>query len=189
MLSHYRPATLHVVQPARQDTGWDIFNLILSLYIYIVPYTTYLKMTTLPITLVGGTGLTGSATLLALLQSPSAVNLTAITRKEHPAPVQNYTNASTSYTNRALTNLADAITSTEGVGPNGGVYISCLGTTRGQAGGFEKQKEIDLYLNRDLVTKAKADGAKTVSQPLPYVEACIDGRQSWYHQVEPILTP
>jgi hypothetical protein len=110
-------------------------------------------MTTLPITLVGGTGLTGSATLLALLQSPSAVNLTA--------------NASTSYVNRALPNLADAITSTEGVGPNGGVYISCLGTTRGQAGGFEKQKEIDLYLNRDLVTKAKADGAKTVSQLLP----------------------
>jgi len=120
-------------------------------------------MTTLPITLVGGTGLTGSATLIALLQSPSAVNLTAITRKEHPAPVQNYTNASTSYVNRALTNLADAIASTGGVGPNGGVYISCLGTTRGQAGGFEKQKEIDLYLNRDLVTKAKADGAKTVS--------------------------
>jgi hypothetical protein len=125
-------------------------------------------MTTLPITLVGGTGLTGSATLLALLQSPSAINLTAITRRDHPSPVQNYTNASTSYINRALPNLADAITSTEGVGPKGGVYISCLGTTRGQAGGFEKQKEIDLYLNRDLVTKAKADGAKTVSQLLPH---------------------
>ena len=133
-------------------------------------------MTTLPITLVGGTGLTGSAALLALLQSPSAVSLTAITRKDTPAPVQSYANASTSYTNRALPNLADAITSTEGVGPNGGVYISCLGTTRAQAGGFEKQKEIDLYLNRDLVNKAKADGAKTVSDtdciPSRHCEKC-----------------
>ena len=119
-------------------------------------------MASLPITLVGGTGLTGSATLLALLQSPASVQLTAITRKDNPSPVQQFTNASTSYTNRALPNLADAVKSTEGVGPNGGVYISCLGTTRGQAGGFEKQKEIDLYLNRDLVTKAKADGARTV---------------------------
>jgi uncharacterized protein YbjT (DUF2867 family) len=122
-------------------------------------------MTSLPITLVGGTGLTGSATLLALLQSPTAVNVTAITRKDTPSALQSFTNASTSYTNRALPNLADAVGSTEGVGPSGGVYISCLGTTRGQAGGFEKQKEIDLYLNRDLVTKAKADGAKTVSNP------------------------
>jgi uncharacterized protein YbjT (DUF2867 family) len=123
-------------------------------------------MTSLPITLVGGTGLTGSATLLALLQSPTAVDLTTITRKDTPSPLQSFTNASTSYTNRALSNLADAVGSSEGVGPSGGVYISCLGTTRGQAGGFEKQKEIDLYLNRDLATKAKADGAKTVSNPL-----------------------
>lgn len=120
-------------------------------------------MTSLPVTLVGGTGLTGSATLLALLQSSSSINLTALTRKDTPAPVQP-TQASTTYTNRTFPNLADAISSTEGVGPKGGVYISCLGTTRGQAGGFEKQKEIDLYLNRDLVTKAKADGAKTVSR-------------------------
>jgi uncharacterized protein YbjT (DUF2867 family) len=119
-------------------------------------------MTTLPITLVGGTGLTGSAALLALLQSPANISLTTITRKEAPAPINAYANASTSYHNRALSNLADAITLNEGVGPSGGVYVSCLGTTRGAAGGFEKQKEIDLYLNRDLANKAKADGAKVV---------------------------
>lgn len=123
-------------------------------------------MTSLPVTLVGATGLTGSATLLALLQSPSSVSLTAITRKETPSPVQP-AHTSTSYVNRTIPNLADAISSPEGVGPKGGVYISCLGTTRGAAGGFEKQKEIDLYLNRDLVTKAKADGAKTVSLVYP----------------------
>lgn len=120
-------------------------------------------MSSLPVTLVGATGLTGSATLLALLQSSSAIDLTTLTRKDTSAPVTP-TNGSTSYTNRTFPNLADAIGSSGGkVGPEGGVYISCLGTTRGQAGGFEKQKEIDLYLNRDLVTKAKADGAKTVS--------------------------
>lgn len=118
----------------------------------------------LPITLVGGTGLTGSATLLALLQSPSAIDLTTLTRKDAPAPMDP-TNSLTGYTNRTFSNLGDSIKSTEGVGPKDGVYISCLGTTRGAAGGFEKQKEIDLYLNRDLVTKAKADGAKTVSTP------------------------
>lgn len=120
-------------------------------------------MSSLPITLVGGTGLTGSAALLALLQSPSAIQLTTITRKDAPSPIQAFTNGSTTYTNRPFPNLSDAIGSSEGVGPSGGVYISCLGTTRGAAGGFEKQKEIDLYLNRDLVKKAKADGAKTVS--------------------------
>ena len=118
-------------------------------------------MSSLPVTLVGGTGLTGSAALLALLQSPTSIDLTTITRKPTPAPVGS-TNGSTNYVNRVYTNLAESISSTEGVGPKGGVYVSCLGTTRGAAGGFEKQKEIDLYLNRDLVTKAKADGAKTV---------------------------
>lgn len=126
-------------------------------------------MPSLPVTLVGGTGLTGSATLLALLQSPSSISLTTITRKDTPAPVSS-TNAETSYTNRTFSNLADSISSTEGVGPSGGVYISCLGTTRGAAGGFEKQKEIDLYLNRDLVTKAKSDGAKIVSNLYPRSE-------------------
>ena len=130
---------------------------------YILPES---NMSSLPITLVGGTGLTGSAALLALLQSPSAVQLTTITRKDAPSPIQAFTNGSTTYINRPFSNLSDAIGSSEGVGPSGGVYISCLGTTRGAAGGFEKQKEIDLYLNRDLVTKAKADGAKTVSYPI-----------------------
>jgi hypothetical protein len=128
-------------------------------------------MTNLPITLVGATGLTGSATLAALLQSPSAISLTTITRKDTSAPNQ-AANPATTYTNRSLPNLADAIKSNEGVGPNGGVYISCLGTTRGQAGGFEKQKEIDLYLNRDLVTQAKADGAKTVSMVIIAMKSC-----------------
>ena len=125
-------------------------------------------MSSLPVTLVGGTGLTGSATLLALLQSPSAIHLTAITRKATQAPVSP-TNPTTEYVNRTFPNLADSISSTEGVGPKNGVYISCLGTTRGAAGGFEKQKEIDLYLNRDLVTKAKADGAKTVRPSLYFL--------------------
>lgn len=43
------------------------------------------------------------------------------------------------------------------------MYVSCLGTTRAGAGGFEQQKKIDLDLNRDLAKKAREDGASVVS--------------------------
>jgi uncharacterized protein YbjT (DUF2867 family) len=41
------------------------------------------------------------------------------------------------------------------------VFISALGTTRGQAGSFAAQKEIDYDLNLALAKSAKAAGTKT----------------------------
>lgn len=44
--------------------------------------------------------------------------------------------------------------------------MSCLGTTRAKAGGTAEQEKLDLGLNKDLATRAKKDGASTVSKQL-----------------------
>ncbi|KAK4686805.1 hypothetical protein P7C73_g3319, partial [Tremellales sp. Uapishka_1] len=111
--------------------------------------------TSIPVTLVGATGLTGSATLLSLLSSASPFTITALTRRAISAPVQP-ANASTTYANRVIEDLFTAPSGP--VGSSNGVYISCLGTTRA-AEGLEKQIQTDLVLNRDLAKKAKADGS------------------------------
>ncbi|ODN91321.1 hypothetical protein L198_05831 [Cryptococcus wingfieldii CBS 7118] len=41
----------------------------------------------------------------------------------------------------------------------GGVYVSCLATTR--VNRKEAQEKVDWELNRDLATRAKADGSRT----------------------------
>jgi hypothetical protein len=111
-----------------------------------------------PVTLVGGTGLTGSAAVKALLASSHAFALTTLTRR----PLEGESsNPSTTYTNKTFSDLFEAVKGD--VATKGGVYVSCLGTTRAAAGGLDKQIRIDLDLNRDLVQKAKEDGASTVS--------------------------
>jgi hypothetical protein len=42
--------------------------------------------------------------------------------------------------------------------------VSCLGTTRADVGGINKQRAIDLDMNRDLAQQARNDGAETVSR-------------------------
>jgi len=112
---------------------------------------------TTPITLVGATGLTGSSTLLHLLQSKRNFDITAITRKQLANPI------STSTSKYANLHYPDLTSSLSGpVGKKDGVYISCLGSTRAGEGGLEGQIKIDLDLNRDLAKKAKDDGADTV---------------------------
>ena len=116
----------------------------------------------IPITLVGATGLTGSATLTALLQSSTPFAITTIARKAISAePAKN---PSTTFTNQLTENLFDAPKSEVGV--KGGVYASCLGTTRATAGSFAEQEKLDLGLNKDLAQRAKEDGVDTVSFPL-----------------------
>jgi uncharacterized protein YbjT (DUF2867 family) len=111
-----------------------------------------------PVTLVGGTGLTGSAAVKALLASSHPFALTTLTRR----PLEGESsNPSTTYTNKTFSDLFEAVKGD--VATKGGVYVSCLGTTRAAAGGLDKQIRIDLDLNRDLVQKAKEDGASTVS--------------------------
>lgn len=51
----------------------------------------------------------------------------------------------------------------------GGIYVSCLGTTRADAGGTAEQEKVDLGLNKDLATRAKKDGASTVSNCPPTI--------------------
>lgn len=114
-----------------------------------------------PLTIVGSTGLTGSAALRALLASPANFAITALTRRAHP---QTAANPKTSYTNRVLADASEASSSPELLAAPGSVYVSCLGTTRADAGSVEAQKKIDYDLNLALATRAKKDGAKTVSR-------------------------
>jgi len=114
----------------------------------------------IPVTIVGSTGLTGSAALRSLLASPVSFAVTALTRRDNPATPSN---PGTSYTNRVTPDLNSAATAAEPLAAPKGVYISCLGTTRADSGGVEQQKKIDLDLNRELAQKARKDGATTVS--------------------------
>ena len=112
------------------------------------------------VTLVGATGLTGSSTLTALLGSTDPFAIRTIARKV--IPVQTARNNATTFTHTLVEDMFSAPQSA--VGEQGGVYISCLGTTRAAAGGVEKQEKIDLVLNRDLAKRAKEDGVDTVSE-------------------------
>ena len=112
-----------------------------------------------PVTLVGATGLTGSATLTALLASHHPFDITTLARKAISA--RTATNPQTTFTHSIVSDLFEAPSST--VGEAGGVYISCLGTTRATAGGVKEQEKLDLGLNRDLAKRAKDDGVDTVS--------------------------
>ncbi|KAL7424892.1 Protein fmp52, mitochondrial [Cryptotrichosporon argae] len=124
-----------------------------------------------PVTLVGATGLTGHATFLSLLSSPSPIDLLAVTRRALAAPS---TAPGVRYANLVVPDFSAVLDGTGSgtgsgeaqpeAGPiarDGGVFVSCLGTTRAQAGGTDKQAEVDLVLNRRLAERAKADGAST----------------------------
>ena len=115
--------------------------------------------TPVPIILIGATGLTGAATLSALLRTKTALDITTIARKAiNPDPASH---PDTVYSHNFVTDLFEAPSGD--VGKKGGVYISCLGTTRGSAGSFAEQEKLDLGLNRDLANKAKKDGSERVS--------------------------
>lgn len=112
------------------------------------------------ITLLGSTGLTGSATLRTLLSSPiQPFKISTFTRSVPSTTTTG--NTSTTHTNKTFPDLFKA--ATEKLAGKGDVYVSCLGTTRAGAGGFENQKKIDLDMNRDLAKKAREDGARIVS--------------------------
>ncbi|WVQ75310.1 hypothetical protein IAR50_004926 [Cryptococcus sp. DSM 104548] len=116
-----------------------------------------------PVTILGSTGLTGSATLHALLTSAHTFAITTITRRPIPSPFPKCTpsNLHTLLDERVYNSLFDAPgdTARGRLVQEGGVYVSCLATTR--VNGKEAQEKVDWELNRDLATRAKADGAKT----------------------------
>ncbi|KAK8849436.1 hypothetical protein IAR55_004768 [Kwoniella newhampshirensis] len=117
--------------------------------------------TTTAVTLAGATGLTGGFSLKSILTSPHAFDLTVLTRRslsDTPTPI----NPSTKLTTRLYNDLFTAPTDEHSIAQPGGIYISCLGTTRAKAGGTAQQEKIDLDLNRDLAARAKKDGADTM---------------------------
>nr|XP_018260546.1 uncharacterized protein I303_07471 [Kwoniella dejecticola CBS 10117]OBR82704.1 hypothetical protein I303_07471 [Kwoniella dejecticola CBS 10117] len=123
--------------------------------------TTTSTTTPTPVTLVGATGLTGSHTLHSILSSTHPFNLKVLTRRSLP-PTEPSKNPLTSLTTKLYSDLFEAPTDGSAIAEKGGVYVSCLGTTRANAGGTANQEKLDLGLNRDLAKKAREDGADTM---------------------------
>jgi uncharacterized protein YbjT (DUF2867 family) len=114
------------------------------------------------VTLVGATGLVGKATFQSLLTSPSTINLTTLTRRAIPPPSGPSFNPDTKHTNTVFPDLFTVPSTKTPIAEKGGVYISCLGSTRAAAGGVEAQEQLDHGLNRDIARRARENGAETV---------------------------
>lgn len=115
-------------------------------------------MSSTSVTLVGATGLVGTFALTFFLGSTFPFAVATLTRR--PIPDRAASSCSPRFTSQVFDDLADATRAQ--VSAPGGIYVSCLGTTRRAAGGSKQQQAIDLDLNRDLARKAKADGADTL---------------------------
>ncbi|ODN91349.1 hypothetical protein L198_05860 [Cryptococcus wingfieldii CBS 7118] len=104
-----------------------------------------------PVTILGSTGLTGSETLHALLTSSHPFSITTATRHPppHPFPLPQMRTPKRPNSPRR-TNLAFALRYSRR-------YCPKKARTRGRS------EKVDWELNRDLATRAKADGARTVS--------------------------
>jgi len=116
-----------------------------------------------PVTLAGATGLTGSSIVHSLLLSTHPFSITTLTRRPL-SPSTKPQNLETSHTNQTHSDLFGAVQASSRICASGGVYVSCLGTTRAAAGSTKNQERIDLDLNRELAQKAKHDGVDTVSR-------------------------
>lgn len=98
----------------------------------------------------------GSFLLKQLLATPAFQTVRSISRRAPPAD---------STSAPALEAHVESDTSTwpsalKASTPPPTVFFSALGTTRAQAGGLDKQRAIDLDLNRDLAQAARDAGAK-----------------------------
>ena len=102
--------------------------------------------------LIGSTGLVGSQILLALAANSSFGNIHAIGRKSLPSydklhPIIEADNSKWPASFGAMS-------------PAPTIFFSALGTTRGQAGGFDKQRLIDFDLNLEMAKNAHEAGVK-----------------------------
>ncbi|KAK4579925.1 Protein fmp52, mitochondrial [Recurvomyces mirabilis] len=101
------------------------------------------------VALVGSTGLVGSQILTTLANLPNVTTIHAFSRKEISGGPKI----------QGITSSDSAAWPTQY--PSGAqLFLSALGTTRAQAGGFDKQRKIDYDLNLDLAKAAKAAGTK-----------------------------
>ena len=95
----------------------------------------------------------GSNIVSTLLSLPSQIIVQAITRRQIPRDASNLNSMIEQDSSKWPDTLRDLT-------PTPDAYLSALGTTRGQAGGFEAQRKIDYDLNLALAQAAKAGGIK-----------------------------
>ncbi|OBT44038.1 hypothetical protein VE00_05629 [Pseudogymnoascus sp. WSF 3629] len=101
---------------------------------------------------IGSTGLVGSHILSTLLQLPAISSVRTFTRR---APKD--TGAKLNATVEDSAKWAAGISA---ITPPPDIFFSGLGTTRGQAGGFDNQRKIDYDLNLEAAQAAKKAGVK-----------------------------
>lgn len=118
-------------------------------------------MSPIPVTLVGATGLTGTTTLQSLLQSSTPFSIRTIARRPIPSTTPP-NKPETTHSQTTVPDLFGVPKSPEKIVEDGGIWVSCLGTTRAAAGGVDEQQKLDLGLNKDLAKKAKEQGAKGI---------------------------
>ena len=88
------------------------------------------------LSLVGGTGLTGACTIRALLESRVPFSVTSLSRKPLPSATSAPESKQASILQQQI--VPDLFEAPSGpIAQRGGVYVSCLGTTRSAAGGVE----------------------------------------------------
>ncbi|KAI9803595.1 MAG: hypothetical protein M1825_001938 [Sarcosagium campestre] len=109
--------------------------------------------------LVGATGLVGSQILNHILSTASISNVTTLTRRPLPSSID-------AGSSSKLNSIVDATTSEWPAHLSGlrqpmpQIFFSALATTRGAAGSFATQYDIDYTLNVDLARAAKQAGVR-----------------------------
>jgi uncharacterized protein YbjT (DUF2867 family) len=101
--------------------------------------------------IVGSTGLVGSNILEILLSHPAFAHVSAYSRRKLPSESPKLETIEAKSSEEWAANFPQSAS----------IFFSGLGTTRGQAGSFEKQRKIDYDLNVALATSAKAAGVDT----------------------------
>jgi len=101
--------------------------------------------------LVGSTGLVGSNILQTLLSHPSFTQVQAYTRRKLPIDSTKLSPLESTESDKWPSLFPSGVS----------IFFSALGTTRGQAGGTENQRKIDLDLNLALAKAAKEAGVQT----------------------------
>jgi len=108
-------------------------------------------MTTASAVVAGSTGLVGSHILLTLLSLPAFTSVSAYTRRKLPEESSKL----------SAIEAKDSETWPSLFPKSASIFLSALGTTRAQAGGFANQRKIDYDLNLALAKAAKESGVQT----------------------------
>lgn len=101
---------------------------------------------------VGSTGLVGSNILSTLVHLPTITAVTSFTRRPP--------NTSDAKLTAVVEDSPKWSSSIPTIQPTPGLFFSALGTTRGDAGGFDKMRKIDYDLNLELAQAAKKAGVR-----------------------------